>query len=75
MKKYLFHYYFQDSKWGCEIYAHSPQEAKEKIKAMSQAKYDGELQYSISISTKENSLITRLLIKIASCFSKSTIKF
>lgn len=61
MKKYLFHYYFQGAKWACDVYANNPEEAKEKIKAMSQAIYDGELKYEIQIPENTLSKIARLI--------------
>ena len=61
MKKYLFHYYFQGAKWACDIYANNPEEAKEKIKAMSQAIYDGELKCEIQIPENPLSKIARLI--------------
>ncbi|MDH2997213.1 hypothetical protein A1D22_05945 [Pasteurellaceae bacterium LFhippo2] len=64
MKKYLFHYYFQGSKWCCDVHANSPEEAKEKIKAMSQAIYDGECQLTIPIPVKETSWLARLITRL-----------
>lgn len=61
MKKYLFHYYFQGAKWACDVYANNQEEAKEKIKAMSQAIYDGELKCEIQIPENPLSKIARLI--------------
>lgn len=61
MKKYLFHYNFQGEKWGLEIYANSHKEAVEKVKAMSQAVYDGECKMEICIPENPLSKIARLL--------------
>lgn len=64
MKKYLFHYHFQGAKWACDVYANNPEEAKEKIKAMSQAIYDGELKCEIRIPENPLSRVTRLIARI-----------
>ena len=64
MKKYLFHYYFQGAKWACDVYANNPEEAKEKIKAMSQAIYDGELKFEIRIPENPLSRVARLIARI-----------
>lgn len=61
MKKYLFHYHFQGEKWGLEVYANSPKEAIEKVKAMSQAIYDGECKMEIYIPENPLSKIVRLI--------------
>lgn len=54
MKKYLFRYQFQGTSWCCDVYANNAEEAKEKIKAMSQATYDGELCEEIPFDEKIN---------------------
>ena len=64
MKKYLFHYYFQGAKWACDVYANNPEEAKEKIRAMSQAIYDGELKCEIRIPENLLSRVARLIARI-----------
>lgn len=61
MKKYLFSYYFKGSEWCCHVYADSPEEAKEKVKAMSQATYDGECMMEIYIPENPLSKIARLI--------------
>lgn len=64
MKKYLFHYYYQGSKWACDVYANTPEEAKEKVKAMSQAVYDGECKMEIYIPENPLSKIARLMRRL-----------
>ena len=70
MKKYLFHYYFQGTKWACDVYANNPEEAKEKIKAMSQAIYDGELKFEIHIPENPLSKPARLVARIIKKFTE-----
>lgn len=69
MKRYAISYNFKGSKWSSEVYAHSFEEAKEKVKAMSQATVDGEIHYSIYIPVKEKSWLARLIIRIAQKFT------
>lgn len=64
MKKYLFHYFFNGKKWGCDVYANSPEEAKEKIKAMANAEYDGELVFEIHIPENPLSKIAKMIRKL-----------
>ncbi len=47
MQEYLFTYRFDGTEWGTSVFARNPVEAKEKIKAMSLARYDGELMATI----------------------------
>lgn len=75
MKKYGFTYIFDNQRWAISIYADNPEQAEEKIKAVSQATYDGEIVHTIPVPVKENSLIARLLIKLAKYFSKSSKTF
>ncbi|AUK48464.1 hypothetical protein [Pasteurella multocida] len=69
MKKYLFHYPFNGSNWACDVYANSPEEAKEKVKAMSQAIYDGECKMEIYIPENPLSKIARLIKSLLRKFS------
>jgi hypothetical protein len=50
-QRYLFEYRFGDAEWGIEIVARSPQEAKERIKALAWAKYQGEVKAKVYIPT------------------------
>ena len=69
MKRYAISYNFKGSRWSSEVYASSFEEAKEKVKAMSQAIVDGEMHYSIYIPVKEKSWLARLIIRIAKKFT------
>ncbi|ARA70965.1 hypothetical protein ABWE90_01330 [Pasteurella multocida] len=69
MKKYLFHYYYQGIQWACDVYANSPEEAKEKVKAMSQAVYDGECKMEIYIPENPLSKIAKLIKSLLRKFS------
>lgn len=42
-REFLFTYRFGDSEWSTTVFADSPAEAKEKVKAMAWARYDGEM--------------------------------
>jgi hypothetical protein len=41
--KYLFEYRFKDAEWAFEVIAASPEEARERLKAISWAQYKGEI--------------------------------
>ncbi len=47
--RYLFEYRYADSDWGIEITAKSPQEAHERINALTWARYQGEIAATIPI--------------------------
>lgn len=46
-REFLFTYRFGGAEWGVSIFANDPAEAKEKIKAVAMARYDGELNMRI----------------------------
>ena len=69
MKRYTVSYYFKGKRWATEVYAHSFEEAQEKVKAISQATVDGEIYHSFYIPVKEKSWIARLITKLAQKFS------
>lgn len=46
-REFLFSYRYGGSEWGISIFAADPVEAKEKIKAVGLARYDGELMVRI----------------------------
>lgn len=69
MKHYAISYNFKGSKWYAEIYAYSFEEAKEKVKAMSQATVDGVIHHSIYIPIKEKSWLARLIVSIVKKFT------
>jgi len=47
--QYLFEYRFGDSEWGFTITAKSPEEASERLKSISWARYKGEIAAIIPI--------------------------
>ncbi len=47
--RYLFEYRFGSSEWGIEITAKSPQEARERLNALTWARYKGEIVATIPI--------------------------
>nr|WP_314486694.1 hypothetical protein [uncultured Kingella sp.] len=51
-KEYLFSYRFGGKNWIVSVFATSPDEAKEKIKAVAHAEYDGEIMANIYIPVK-----------------------
>lgn len=65
MKCYTFSYWFKGKRWASEVYAHSFEEAEEKVKAMSQATVNGIVHCSIYIPVKEKSWFARLIASIA----------
>lgn len=64
MKRYAVSYYFKGSNWATEVYAHSFEEAEEKVKAMSLATVDGEIHHSIYLPIKEKSWLARLITRL-----------
>jgi hypothetical protein len=42
-RQFLFHYRYADAEWGVTIYASDPAEAKDKIKQVALARYEGEV--------------------------------
>lgn len=58
-REFLFNYRFGGSEWGITIFAGSSDEAREKIKAVGLARYEGEVHASIPVPG--GSLIRRAL--------------
>ena len=50
-REFLFSYRFGGAEWGTSVFAANPAEAKEKVKAMSLARYDGELMARVYVPT------------------------
>jgi len=67
-REFLFTYRFGGSEWGTSVFAADPAEAKEKIKAMALARYDGELMVRIPATVPGASIITRFV-----CWAKSSL--
>lgn len=47
--RYLFEYRHDGSEWGIEIVARSPADARERLKALAFARYQGEVRYKIPV--------------------------
>lgn len=61
MKEFLFNYHFGGAEWGITIYAHNAAEAKEKIRAVALARYEGELHMRIPASVSLFGLLPRVI--------------
>lgn len=61
MREYLFTYRFDGAEWGTSVFARDPAEAKEKIKAVALARYDGELHERIPAAIPGAGLFVRAL--------------
>lgn len=48
-REFLFTYHFGGVSWGTSVFAANPVEAREKIKAVGMARYDGELAGRIPV--------------------------
>jgi hypothetical protein len=60
-QRYLFEYKFDGAEWGIEIVATNPAEARERLKAISWAKYKGEVFAKIPVTpSRFNRAIARL---------------
>ena len=57
--RYLFEYRHDGSEWGLEIVAKSPEEARQRLKALSWATYKGEIAAKMPVPG------TRLLQRVA----------
>lgn len=65
-REFLFTYRFGGSEWGTSVFAADPAEAREKIRAMALARYDGELMARIPAGVPGAGLLTRFI-----CWLKS----
>ncbi|HHF6568909.1 TPA: hypothetical protein ACPP6J_000691 [Haemophilus influenzae] len=63
MKRYAISYHFDGKRWATDVYAHSFEEAEEKLKAMSQGTVDGEIHIPENPLSKVSRLITRIAKK------------
>lgn len=61
MREFLFTYRFRGSDWGTSVFADSPEEAREKVKAMAWARYDGELKMRIPAAVPGAGLLSRIV--------------
>jgi hypothetical protein len=48
-QRYLFEYHYDNAEWGFEIMARSAGEAKERVKQLARAKYQGEVKLKLSV--------------------------
>jgi hypothetical protein len=60
-REFLFSYHFAGKTWGTSVFADSEAEAKEKIKAVGMARYDGELMMRIPAALPGAGGLTRLI--------------
>lgn len=60
-REFLFSYRFAGKEWGTSVFASSPEEAREKVKAIALARYDGELAMRIPANIPGAGLLTRLI--------------
>lgn len=60
-REFLFNYRFGGAEWGISIFAADPAEAKEKIKAVAFARYEGELAMRIPAALGGFGLVPRLI--------------
>jgi hypothetical protein len=58
-QRYLFEYRHDGSEWGIEIVAASPEDARERLKAISWAQYKGEIAAKIPVPSGR--LLNRIL--------------
>ncbi len=48
-KRYLFEYRHDNAEWALEVLATSPEDAKQRLKALTWARYEGEISAKVSI--------------------------
>lgn len=62
VREFLFTYRFDGAEWGISIFARDAAEAKEKIKAVALARYDGELHMTIPAGAALFGLVPRVIV-------------
>ena len=62
MREFLFSYRFGGSDWAVTVYADGPAEAREKIKAVALARYDGEVHMKIPYYASVFGVVPRLIL-------------
>jgi hypothetical protein len=60
-REFLFTYRFDGAEWGVSIFAKDAAEAREKIKAVALARYDGELHMRIPAALGAFGLVPRII--------------
>jgi hypothetical protein len=61
-REFLFTYRFEGAEWGISIFAVDSYEAREKIKAVALARYDGELHMRVPAYASVFGLMPRLIV-------------
>jgi hypothetical protein len=61
-RRYLFEYRHDGSEWGIEIVAKSPQDAQERLRAISWARYKGEIAAKIPVPGAR--ILNRILARL-----------
>jgi len=59
MKKFLFNYRYEGADYGLDVVADNVEEAKGRVRAMSLARYDGEI--FVTVPVPAGGLIVRLI--------------
>ena len=60
-REFLFNYRFGGAEWGVTVFADDAAEAKEKIKAVALARYEGEVFMKIPVQLSFFGLLPRLI--------------
>lgn len=60
-REFLFNYRFDGADWGVTIFADSEAEAREKIKAVALARYEGEVYMKIPVALSLFGLLPRAI--------------
>lgn len=58
-KRYLFEYRHENSEWALEVVATSPEDARQRLQALTWARYQGEI--SAKVSMPGGGIVSRLL--------------
>lgn len=61
-REFLFTYRFGGADWGISIFANDATEAREKIKAVGMARYDGEVELHIPAGMPGAGLLARMIV-------------
>jgi hypothetical protein len=69
-REFLFAYHFGGAEWGISIFASDEAEAKEKIKAVGMARFDGELAMRIPAYAGAGGLVPSLICWLRNRFTK-----
>ncbi|MCQ9121611.1 hypothetical protein MUU45_001161 [Rodentibacter pneumotropicus] len=64
IRKFAFSYSFNDRSWALTIEAQTKEEAIARVKAMSQANYDGEIFVTIPVTSNPQSWFARLITRL-----------